>query len=506
MPTQKLLVILFLSYCSLFFFARPHLPTLDLGRHIINGREIIENGSVFEDNHYSHTSPDFMAVNHHWLFGVFAYLGYELGGFPLLVISNALLNLLAIGGVLLVASKISSTKSALIAGVFLLPLLIDRNQVRPETISFLFSSIFLVILWFQTKKRRWWLTALVALQIVWVNSHLFFVFGPGLVGAFFLRSLFVKKFRWQLKSLGITLLGVVLASFFNPVAWRGVIQPFMIFSNYAYPVAENQSVWFFLKFHPSPSYWYSAIVLIITFGLVAYILKQRRSEFLPLILITAVFAIAGEMVTRILSFFALLSIPLFSISFDSIWNKYAKTIHRLQENTLAVMIISTVSFVGLLILIRTSLFVPSLYSLGVRETPNANDSAEFFKTLNPSGNIFNNYDIGGYLIFHLYPDYKVFIDNRPEAYPSSFIENEYIAAQKDEQVWEEIAEKYDIGSIFVYYRDRTDWFEPFIIRRLDDPRWVAVYADQDAIILLDDRPENAELIAKYRLPEGVFSY
>jgi len=127
MPTQKLLVILFLSYCSLFFLARPHLPTLDLGRHITNGREIIANRAVFEDNHYSHTSPDFPAVNHHWLFGVFAYLGYELGGFPLLVVSNTLLNLLAIAGVLLVASKISSPKSALVAGVVLLPLLIDRN-------------------------------------------------------------------------------------------------------------------------------------------------------------------------------------------------------------------------------------------------------------------------------------------------------------------------------------------------------------------------------------------
>ncbi|PIY80267.1 MAG: hypothetical protein COY80_03810 [Candidatus Pacebacteria bacterium CG_4_10_14_0_8_um_filter_42_14] len=506
MPTQKLLVILFLSYCSLFFLARPHLPTLDLGRHITNGREIIANRAVFEDNHYSHTSPDFPAVNHHWLFGVFAFLGYELGGFPLLVVSNTLLNLLAIAGVLLVASKISSPKSALVAGVVLLPLLIDRNQVRPETISFFFSSIFLVVLWFQTRNQRLWLMVLVALQVIWVNSHLFFIFGPGLVGAYFLRSVFVQKFRWQLKSLGITLLGVSLASFLNPVTWRGVVQPFTIFSDYAYPVAENQSVWFFLKFHPASSYWYSALVLIITLGMAVYVWRQKKTEFLPLILITAVFAIAGEMVTRVLSFFALLSIPLLAISFDLIWKRYSKTIHRLQSNYLAVMAISTVSFVGLLISIRTNLFVPNLYSVGVHETPNANASAEFFKTLHPSGNIFNNYDIGGYLIFHLYPDYKVFIDNRPEAYPSSFIENEYIAAQKDEAVWEDVAKKYDIGSIFVYYRDRTDWFEPFIIRRLDDPRWVAVYADQDAIILLEDRPENADLIAKYQLPDEVFSY
>lgn len=506
MPTQKLLVILFLSYCSLFFFSRPHLPTLDLGRHIINGREIIKNGSVFEDNHYSHTSSDFPAVNHHWLFGVFAYLGYEFGGFPFLVVSNTIFNLLAISGVLLVASRASSTKSALVAGVVLLPLLVDRNQVRPETISFLFSSLFLVLLWFLTIKRRWWLLALIPMQILWVNSHLFFIFGPGLVGTFFLRALLIPKFRWQIKYLGMALAGIITASFINPVTWQGVLQPFTIFNNYAYPVAENQSVLFFLKYHPSSSYWYSAIVAVLAIGFSALLWRKRESRFLPLALISFVFALGGFAVTRLLSFFALLSIPAFALAFKTIWSRYEKVFCSFQSSSLGLMIVSTVSFLGLLALISSNLFVPSLYAIGTKETPNANASAEFFKTLNPSGTIFNNYDIGGYLIFHLYPDYEVFIDNRPEAYPSSFIENEYIAAQEDERVWEDVAKKYDIGSIFVFYRDRTDWFEPFIIRRLADPNWIAVYADQDAIILLEDRPEHADLITKYRVPDEMFSY
>ena len=46
--------------------------------------------------------------------------------------------------------------------------------------------------------------------------------------------------------------------------------------------------------------------------------------------------------------------------------------------------------------------------------PEINASADFFKTENIKGSIFNNYDIGGYLIFNLFPNQKLFVDNRPE--------------------------------------------------------------------------------------------
>ncbi|PIP87416.1 hypothetical protein COW81_00305, partial [Candidatus Campbellbacteria bacterium CG22_combo_CG10-13_8_21_14_all_36_13] len=46
------------------------------------------------------------------------------------------------------------------------------------------------------------------------------------------------------------------------------------------------------------------------------------------------------------------------------------------------------------------------------------------------GNMFNNFDIGGYLIYRLYPDRKVFVDNRPEAYPAEFFEKVYKPMQE----------------------------------------------------------------------------
>jgi len=55
----------------------------------------------------------------------------------------------------------------------------------------------------------------------------------------------------------------------------------------------------------------------------------------------------------------------------------------------------------------------------------------FFKENNLQGPIFNNYDIGGYLIFNLFPQEKVFVDNRPETYSSEFFQEDYIPMQED---------------------------------------------------------------------------
>ena len=68
--------------------------------------------------------------------------------------------------------------------------------------------------------------------------------------------------------------------------------------------------------------------------------------------------------------------------------------------------------------------------------PKINAAADFYKTNKIQGPIFNNYDIGGYLIFHLYPE-KIFVDNRPEAYPTSFFQDVYIPMQENNDIWKE---------------------------------------------------------------------
>lgn len=46
---------------------------------------------------------------------------------------------------------------------------------------------------------------------------------------------------------------------------------------------------------------------------------------------------------------------------------------------------------------------------------------QFMRHNNPAGPLFNSYNIGGYLHYHLWPDYPVFVDGRTDLYNDAFL-------------------------------------------------------------------------------------
>ena len=119
--------------------------------------------------------------------------------------------------------------------------------------------------------------------------------------------------------------------------------------------------------------------------------------------------------------------------------------------------------------------------------------------------MFNNYDIGGYLIYHLYPDTKVFVDNRPEAYPASFLTDVYVPMQESDAKWREIDANQHFNVIFFNWHDYTPAGQTFLITRIRDPEWAPVYVDQFALIFLRRTTENQSIISRYEIPRDRFS-
>jgi len=142
--------------------------------------------------------------------------------------------------------------------------------------------------------------------------------------------------------------------------------------------------------------------------------------------------------------------------------------------------------------------------MGLGLMPGNSLSAEFFIKNNIKGPIFNNYDIGSYLIFYLFPKERPFVDNRPEAFSSSFFKDIYIPAQEDESAWKKIDSIYNFNVIFFNRNDITPWAQPFLIRRLDDSEWAPVFVDLYTIIFLKRNSQNENLIEKYQIPKKFF--
>ena len=134
------------------------------------------------------------------------------------------------------------------------------------------------------------------------------------------------------------------------------------------------------------------------------------------------------------------------------------------------------------------------HGLGI--VPGANDAAEFFKREKISGPIFNNYNIGGYLIFHLSPEYKFFVDNRMEAFPKDFFKRTYVPMQLNNDFWHTMDQRYHFNVIF-FNPESTPWGDNFIWNRYADPSWALVFYSKEAVIFLKRNEQNALIIRRF---------
>ena len=76
----------------------------------------------------------------------------------------------------------------------------------------------------------------------------------------------------------------------------------------------------------------------------------------------------------------------------------------------------------------------------------------------------------------------MFVDNRPEAYPPDFFRQTYIPMQSNENVWKKNCERFGFQAVYFYRHDFTRRAQQFLERRLKDPEWALVFADNYALI------------------------
>lgn len=482
-----------------------NLVTADLGRHITNGQLTLSNWSIPNTNIYSYTYPDHQFFNHHWLTGVIFYTVDLLGGFEMLSIGFALLNGLAIGLLLYLIWKKSGWVVMAGSLIVFIPLELARLEIRPELFSNLFVAIFLWILWkYHQGEVGWrWLLVLPILSLLWVNLHIYFFLGWGLIGGFWLENLIGirnKESRMKLEVLSLVGLGSVVICLLNPNWLMGLIRPFQIYDNYGYRVLEEQSVDFLLRILPTPVlyyYFWGLAILIASWIWKGWrVLKYKDSWSLALLGFSIFFSILGWMMLRNFAIFGMVSMLVVGINLESI----KKGLEGINQ---------TAIWVGLAIMAVVMMMVSSDYwlgrlQLGIGLENGSSRSAEFVIGQGIKGPIFNNYDIGGFLIYYLYPREKVFVDNRPDAYPAEFFKEALIPAQENESMWQKLDSQYNFQTIFFYYHDATPWGQNFLLNRLKDDKWQIVWVDNYAVVMVKKDGVNSGVVKQYLVPKEVF--
>lgn len=499
----KLSLYIFLAfYFSLFFSRKINLTTADLGRHITNGRVLFETGKIVSTNYYSYTEPDFPVVNHHWLSGPIFYLLDQNFGFKGISIFYLILSGLTVLFFIKAGEEKANILIAVTAALLLIPLISSRKEVRPEGISYLFISIYYFLMLKFSKgaidiKRL--LVYILPLQLIWVNSHIFFIMGIGILGAFSVIPAYEfatkKKDFSYLRPYLTLVLAAIAVSLINPYFVKGLLEPLGILREYGYRIIENQTVFFMQKRSPSFNYFYfELLALIFVVSFVHIIISKKLSEFLPHILITIFFLILGFRAIRGIPIFAMVLVPYLSIYVNSFYSVKLKPL------------LITIGILFIFSLIPGTFYSMYDQASGLGAYAGVEDSAEFFIRNKINGPVFNNYDIGGYLIYYLYGNERVFVDNRPEAYSVDFFQEIYEPMQADEVVWKLQDSMHDFNAIYFYRHDATQFAQPFLIKRIQDSEWVPVFVDDFVLLLLRNNDQNKRIIEKYALPEGYFAF
>jgi hypothetical protein len=104
-------------------------------------------------------------------------------------------------------------------------------------------------------------------------------------------------------------------------------------------------------------------------------------------------------------------------------------------------------------------------------------AVDFITKEKPPQPIYNEYGWGGYLIWRLYPEYRVNMDGRADVYGDQLIE-EFLAAHVGEPEWRNYLDKHGVRTVLL----RPDVPLASLLRQ--DLAWQKVFEDQGSVIFV----------------------
>jgi tetratricopeptide (TPR) repeat protein len=117
------------------------------------------------------------------------------------------------------------------------------------------------------------------------------------------------------------------------------------------------------------------------------------------------------------------------------------------------------------------------------------------------GNVFNDYNMGGYLTWRIGPEYPDYVDGR--AYPfgaAMLFHQDFMMRQApDSADWQREADQYHINTIMVSVAHYGGLAKFPLPRFCQSQAWRPVYLDEVAAIFVRNRPENAEWLNRLQI-------
>jgi tetratricopeptide (TPR) repeat protein len=529
------------------FLCNSEIGDFDLWLHLKTGEVIVEQGFIPTQDIFSCTMKGQPWNNHEWLFQAIFYLFLSFGGYEGLFTAQSILVALTFM-TLLFLSDIRRRHYFTVLLLFILTLVFQtRLTMRPDLFSFFFFAFYLYILAVHLEKKiSVWL--LFVVQILWVNIHGFFIFGPLLILLSILCELIKRHvpLPWQWNNIGrlsnqefqrlkFALVVTSLACLVNPQYLKGALYPLTII----FQMAGESSIFFnHIQELQKPislatlfTQRYIHFKILILISLYSFFINRRRIDISALLLWFIVLLFSLQAI-RNLAFFGIVAYLVTILNFSE---------HRLEDimpfkfkrEDLRLITICLLNIGMILWIVRFGDLQSKRVSfdfeayemksnfggISSRNYPWA--ATEFLNKNHIQGNFLNDFNSGAFLVGRCSPDIRVFIDGRTELYGPRFFKEYASILEGDREAFLKAVEKYQLTGIFL--GSAHNRISEKILKNLhQDKNWVLVYLDHDAVIFLKDVQKNKENIAQFRKdkktiifdpfdferlgPRGVFPY
>ena len=439
----------------------------DMWWHLKAGQETLRTGAVYQVDTFSSTRMGDRWINHSWLSQVLMAGLLRVGNFAGLSIWVAACAVLSLGLVYLQMEGHPLLRSAVLVLAAIVSSVVWSP--RPQIMSLVLLGLITWILYSYRKKKNWlYLLGVPLILGLWGNLHGGYVLGLIYLGGFVsgevLDKILLKNSSGELSWKEISLvggtiglgLGMVLLNPFGFEIWK------IPFNTVGIETLQNLiNEWSSPDFHQAfqqPFLW----MLLGLLGVLALTKKPLDGYRLVPILL---FAGAALVARRNFGPFAIIAAPALAGQLQAVleeWISKARKINAEFDNFIRSADANKQSFnvtgrnlinltlIGLLLtaaVIKTiQVNDPDLVSKVEREFFPVG-AAEWLNDKSQTANLFNDYNWGGYLIYHV-PQVPVFVDGRTDLYGDEIL-NDYINIIFCKESWMETLNEYDIDLVIV---------------------------------------------------------
>ena len=339
------------------------------------------------------------------------------------------------------------------------------DEIRPQTFTFFFFTATLYLL--ERRKAEpgfqpFW--GLPLLMLLWSNIHAGFVSGLGLIAFYLLAGLIRGERKAGFYLISLASFG---AASLNPNGLKAVSLTLGMFTGSlsgGAPIHEHLSAVEFAAFTGEGGQE-AAIIALTVAGALSFLLRVKRPDVYHLILFPA-FSFAAFTTFRAGLFFALIAGMVVGKNISGLKIPGKATLWGTPASALAFILI------GVFLLPETVVKRPV-----VNERLIPVKIADFIESKKPPGNIFHPYEWGGYLMWRLYPQYKVFIDGRALGLTKEYDEVAGAGAS-----WREALDRHKVNTVVFWplmpYKSRAPGI---VLALMNDRGWSPVYWDLQGV-------------------------